>query len=267
MLPKNSGSEGVTVPRKPERCRVCGGTDFWLRTAGGPEWLCNRCHPDPNKEAELPNKEAPTKTQAHIQYQLKDGAFVPGVTTVLGILAKNALIHWAWNLGREGLDYREVRDSAADVGTLSHYLIMCHIKGETPDTSEYSPTDLEKANNCLAKYLRWEKEHSISPVMVEAPLVSEEYRYGGMLDLFAEYDGEFILVDFKTGSAIYDEHLYQLAAYWKLLEEQGWPVANARILRIGTDEDEGFEESIRTNLDNEWQIFTHCLEVYRLQKK
>jgi len=215
---------------------------------------------------EVPSKEAPNKRQAHIQYQLKDGTFVPGVTTVLGILAKNALIHWAWKCGREGLDYREVRDTAADVGTLAHYLILCHIKGETPDTSEYSPNDLEKANNCLAKYLRWEKEHPITPVMIETPLISEEYRYGGTLDLLAEYDGKFTLVDFKTGKAIYPEMLSQVAAYWKLLEEQGWPVSSARILRIGTDEDEGFEERIRTSLDNEWQIFKHCLEIYRLQK-
>lgn len=207
-----------------------------------------------------------TKTQAHIQYRLQDGTLVPGVTTILSILAKRELLDWAWRCGREGLDYREVRDIAGDIGTLAHYLITCHLKGETLDISEYSPVEVERAKNCLAKYQRWEREHPISPVMIETPLVSEEFKYGGTLDLFAEYNGEFILIDFKTGKAIYDEYLCQLAAYRKLLEEQGWPVANARILRIGTDEDEGFEERIRTNLDNEWQRFWHCLEFYRLQK-
>jgi hypothetical protein len=206
-----------------------------------------------------------TKTQAHIQYQLADGTIVPGVTTVLQILNKPALIQWAWDLGRQGLDWREVRDSAGDVGTLAHYLIMCTLKGETPDTSEYSQADIQKANNCLAKFKNWLKEHPVSPIMIETPLVSEEYKYGGTLDLFAEYNDEFILVDFKTGKALYDEYFYQLTAYRRLLEEQGWPVANARILRIGRDEVEGFEEVIRTNLDREFEIFKKCLEIYRLR--
>jgi hypothetical protein len=218
-------------------------------------------------EAPAGNKAPPaSKTQAHIQYKLADGTVVPGVTTVLNILAKPALIQWAWDLGRQGLDWREVRDSAGDVGTLAHYFIMCTLKGEQPDTSEYSQADIQKANNCLAKFKNWLKEHPISPIMIETPLVSEEYKYGGTLDLFAEFNGEFILVDFKTGKALYDEYFYQLAAYCQLLQEQGWPVANARILRIGRDEDEGFEEGVRRGLDNEWEIFTHCLKIYQLQK-
>jgi hypothetical protein len=213
-------------------------------------------------------KKAPplSKTQAHIQYQLADGTPVPGVTTVLNsVLAKPALIQWAWELGRQGLDWKEVRDSAGDVGTLAHYLIMCTLKGEAPDTSEYSQADIQKANNCLAKFKSWLKEHPVSPVMIETPLVSEEYKYGGTLDLFAEYNGDFILVDFKTAKAIYDEYFYQLAAYRHLLEEQGWPVANARILRIGRDESEGFEEVVRTSLETEWEIFLRCLEIYKLR--
>jgi hypothetical protein len=213
-------------------------------------------------------KKAPplSKTQAHIQYQLADGTIVPGVTTVLNsVLAKPALIQWAWELGRQGLDWKEVRDSAGDVGTLAHYLIMCTLKGEMPDTSEYSQADIQKANNSLAKFKSWLKEHPISPIMIETPLVSEEYKYGGTLDLFAEYNGEFTLTDFKTGKALYPEYFYQVAAYRQLLQEQGWPVASARILRIGRDESEGFEEVVRTSLETEWQIFLRCLEIYRLR--
>ncbi|MBW1732220.1 MAG: hypothetical protein JRJ75_15285, partial [Deltaproteobacteria bacterium] len=150
-----------------------------------------------------------SKTQAHIQYKLADGTLVPGVTTVLNILNKPALVQWAWDLGRQGLGWREVRDSAGDIGTLAHYLIMCHLKDEVPDKvpdiSEYSRVDIEKATNCLAKFKNWLKEHPISPIMIEMPLVSEEYKFGGTLDLFAEYNDEFILVDFKTGKSLYDE--------------------------------------------------------------
>jgi len=164
--------------------------------------------------------QALSKVQAHIQYQLADGTPVPGVTTVLNILAKPALIQWAWNLGCQNLDWREVRDSAGDIGTLAHFLIMCHLKDEVPDTSEYSQADIEKATNCLNKFKNWLKEHPISPVMIETPLVSEEYKFGGTLDLFAEYNDEFILVDFKTGKSLYDEYGYlkNRAGQWPMPE-------------------------------------------------
>ena len=36
-----------------------------------------------------------------------------------------AVIHWAWEQGVAGLDYRKVRDQAGDIGSLVHYLILC----------------------------------------------------------------------------------------------------------------------------------------------
>lgn len=277
----------------PSTCKYCGEPIYFeslakgkaqpVDAAGFKRHYCLRgkAKTEPKaQEVEVPEEQAQmfetpaerrapplSKTEAHIQYKLANGTPVPGVTTILGILNKPYLVHWAWELGRQNLDYREVRDTAGDAGTLAHYLIMCLLKGELPDTSEYSSVDIQKAKNSLAKFKNWLKEHpSLKPIMIEAALVSEEFRFGGTLDLFAELDGEFVLVDFKTSKAIYPDMLYQLAAYRKLLEEQGWPVASARILRIGRDEDEGFEERIKTNLETEWDIFWHCLCIYRIRQ-
>ncbi len=41
----------MRVPPKPGLCKNCESTRFWLRTRGGPEWLCARCHPDPKEAA------------------------------------------------------------------------------------------------------------------------------------------------------------------------------------------------------------------------
>jgi len=211
------------------------------------------------------NKElVPASTHQH--YHLEDGAIVPSVTTVLKVLDKGeGLTYWAWNLGKQGLDYKEVRDSAARVGTLAHSLIANHPKGAPgPGSGGYSPAEVTKSEKCMVNYLKWEKEHSISPVMIETPLISEEFKFGGTPDLLAEYNDEFILIDFKTGGEIHDSMFYQLAGYRQLLEEQGWPVANARILRLPANDD-NYEEVIKTNLDVEWQIFLKCLEIYRLR--
>ncbi len=206
-----------------------------------------------------------TKTKAQTQYQLKDGTTVPSVTTILNILSKPILLDRAWKCGWEDLDYREVQGSADDIATLARYLIACHLKGKTPNTSPYSPLEVEKAKHCLTKYQRWEREHPMMPVIIEMPLVSEDFKYGGTPDLLAELDGGLSLVDFEIGKAVYRGSFYQLAAYWKLVTEQGWPLTTARVLGIGTDEDEAFEEWLRTSLDAEWGISMHCLTIYRLQ--
>jgi len=207
------------------------------------------------------------KTTAHIRYRNLEDKIVPGVTTILGILNKPALVKWANNLGLKGIDSSKYRDEMADIGTLAHYLIMCHLKDIDPDTSEYSADNIEKAENCFLSYLEWEKGHKVEPLLVEEPLVSEVSQYGGTVDLYCELDGEPTLIDFKTGKAIYPEMIFQLAAYWGLLVEHFKPVETCRILRIGRDEDEGFEEVVKTELTKEHRLFGHCREIYELKKQ
>jgi len=208
-----------------------------------------------------------SKTKIHTVYKLGSGERVPSVTTILGILNKPALLDWAWKCGCDGLDYKAVRDQAGDIGTLVHYLIMCHLTKTEPDTSEYSAQDIEKAENCLIKYWDWEKGHETEPVLVETPLVSDVYQFGGTIDFFGVIDGQPTLLDFKTGKAIYPEFFYQLAAYKQLLTEQGYLVEVTKILRIGRDENEGFEERTLGKLDKQWELFLNCLNIYQLQKE
>ena len=206
---------------------------------------------------------------AHQRYRTQDGAIVPGVTTITGQIGKEALIHWAWKLGMEGVDYRTYRDTAANVGTLAHYMVECHIKGEMPELGGYAPEDIDLAENGFLKFLDWEKVNKPRYIFSEAQLVSEAHRYGGTLDCYAEIDGRPWLVDFKTGKAIYDDYGIQLSGYRGLLLEHGHPVDGARILRIGRSEDEGFEDRVfgSGQLDAYWKVFTGLLQVYYGKKE
>lgn len=207
------------------------------------------------------------KTKAHIRYKNKDGKIVPGVTTPLYVLAKPALIHWAWKLGIQGEDYKKYTDKMADIGTLAHYLIMCHLTKKEPDTSEYSKDDIDKAENCVLSFYEWEKNHPVEPILVEEPLVSEEYQYGGTIDLLAKINGDLVLIDFKTGKAIYSDMLYQVAAYKHLVIEAGYKLKKSMILRIGRDESEGFDDKEMSDLSVQWEIFKACLNIYNLKKR
>ena len=212
-------------------------------------------------------KDAPNKSRAHTIYKLEDGTRIPGVTTVLGILDKPALVRWANNLGLQGIDSNKYRDEMGDIGTLAHKMILNYFNKVETDTGDYSKNQVELAENCLLSFWEWENGHEIEVIMAEKQLVSSEYGYGGTIDCFCKLDGQPTLLDFKTGKAIYPEMFYQLAAYEQLLIETGERMFNTKILRIGRDADEGFEERVVVNTFNHFEIFKSCLAIYNLQKE
>ncbi len=217
----------------------------------------------------MPKTEEFKNTKTHTVYRLSDGTRVPGVTTILNVLDKPALIHWAWKLGCDGIDYRKYRDATAEVGTLAHYLVECDLAGTEPDLTAYSQETINKAENCLISYYEWRKDKTVEPILVEEALVSEKYGYGGTCDFYGYINGTLCLADLKTGKAIYPEMIHQLAAYRQLLEENDYPLQGVRILRIGRDETEGFEERVKTKkeLKPHWKIFKACLDIYNEKKK
>ena len=101
---------------------------------------------------------------------------------------------------------------------------------------------------------------------MEKQSVSEMFQYGGTLDHYCLLDGVPTLLDYKTGKAIYPEQFYQLAAYRQLLNEEGHKVDQYIILRLGRNEEEGFETKIMTDLGKQLEIFLSCLKIYQLSK-
>ena len=205
----------------------------------------------------------------HTVYKKADGIRVPSVTTYLGILNKPALVGWAWKLGTEGLDYMKVKDEAGRIGTLTHYLVNAEVSGQPLDDEvmrDYTPNEIAQASIPMGKFLEWHKQHKLAPIVMEEPLVSELYGFGGTPDFYGEVDGVLTLLDYKTGKAIYDEAFYQVAAYKELLEEHGYAVESVHILRLGKDEIEGFEDRVVESTDLHWEVFLHCRHVYELQK-
>ena len=186
---------------------------------------------------------------------------------MLGILNKPALVKWANNLGFQGIDSTKYRDAMADIGTLAHQMIVDYFNKVETDTTDYSKNQIDLAENCLISFWEWAKGHKIEVIKAEGQLVSSRYGYGGTIDCYCELDGVLTLLDFKTGKAIYPEMFYQLAAYSQLLVENWYPVLSARILRIGRDESEGFEERLITDTSKHFELFKHCLAIHNLQKE
>lgn len=156
---------------------------------------------------------------------------IPGVTTILNVISKPALMPWVakmcgvWleenmvRLKESSADipalvkemkghYRQTRDKAADTGTLAHAWIENFIRGiDAP-----LPDD-EKVAQSVNAFLEWWNAHEITVLHSEKILFSKTHWYAGTCDLIAMIDGVLTLADFKTSSGIYNEMALQLSGY------------------------------------------------------
>jgi len=213
-----------------------------------------------------------SKTKAHIRYRTADGKVCPGVTTITGSQIgwnKQVLINWANRMGLKGIDSSKYKDDKAEIGTLAHAMVTDWLLGIKTDTSDYSKNQITAAENSALSFYEWAKNKRIKPILVEIPLVSEKYKFGGKPDIYADIDGDLELIDLKTGSGIYEEMIVQVAAYGELLVEGDHRVESIRILNIPRTEDEAFVERIIGKKQREiaWKIFRNCLGNYQLRKK
>ena len=207
-----------------------------------------------------------TKARAHQRYKTSDGRPCVGVTTVLGVMAKPALVKWANKLGLDGYDVDKWVDALAQIGTLIHYMVECDIKEEKPNFSDSSPNQISAAENAFIKWLMWRDKNKFELIGSEMQLVSESLEYGGTLDIFAKVNGVPTVLDIKTSKGVYSEQRTQVVAYKKLLQENGHDVRDSRVIRIGRDENEGFDDILIGGEDLHWTRFLACLNLYRANK-
>lgn len=208
------------------------------------------------------------KVKAHTVYKLKDGTRVPGTTTITGVLNKPALVPWSNRLGLKGIDVNKYVDELATIGTLSHLMIEKYLKGEKVNFDDYSKNQIDQAQICVNKFFAWEDENEFEILGSEMQLVSEKHLYGGCIDIYCLLNGKKTLVDIKTGKGIFSEMKTQVAGgYELLLKENGYEVEQVRMLRIGRNEDEGFEDPEVFQRELHQERFLACKMIYDLNKK
>src|SRR3990167_8182775 len=100
------------------------------------------------------------KAKAHQRYKTSAGAPCPGVTTILGVMAKPQLVRWANKIGLDGYEVDKWVDALARIGTLIHYMVECDIKGVKPDFSDYSPNEINAAETAFIKWLMWRDKNN-----------------------------------------------------------------------------------------------------------
>jgi len=207
------------------------------------------------------------KAKAHTRYELKDGTYIPGTTTITGLQAKPFLIPWANKLGLEGIAVGKYVDALASIGTLAHYIVECELSDKKLDLSDNTPNEIKMAKNSVDKFHKWKEQNKFEVIKCELSLVSEIHKFGGTADIYCILNGKKTLIDLKTGKACYPEHFTQVSAYEQLLIENGYPVEDVRILRIGRDESEGFDDLGVPNRGLHWDKFLRLRDIYYINKK
>jgi hypothetical protein len=187
-----------------------------------------------------------------------DSSRVPGVTTIVGVLPKPALVYWSAKLvaetvadqpstvdavralGRDAMIAAlkaipdQAKRKAGERGTLIHELAVDVVRGE--------PTELiadPDIAGCLEGLARWFDLVGFEAELIERAVGNRAHRYAGRFDVVGTMADDRScrwLLDLKSASAIYGDVALQLAAYARAefyVDHVGDEQPMPRIDRIG----------------------------------
>ena len=230
----------------------------------------------------------------HQKYFHGDGKQVVGVTTLLGVLGKDALMPWAAKMEREGIlawfaagkqtwdlpkpyFYAGATSKAADLGTIAHARIEAWLHGTTLDPHGLDEGLYAAAAAPQTRFQEWWDGEGLELVSSEEQLVHPELRYGGTIDFVArDKDGRVVLGDIKTTKANrswpYDTVIAQVAAYEQLWNARAKapnsPVERVVVVRVGK---EASDPGQRVWLDPAkreagWKLFLAAQAAYEAKR-
>lgn len=163
------------------------------------------------------------------------------------------------------------KEEAADIGTEVHLWISNFIKSKLLKSTDMSLEGIENEQvlNGINGFLDWYNAHDVKFTASERLIYSLKHDYCGLTDFTAVVNGKNVVGDFKTGKNIYTEHYYQLAAYWKAVEEEDGKKFDEGVILHVNKETGVFNAQEVTKDDNEqnFPIFLACLAIKRREKE
>lgn len=157
----------------------------------------------------------------------------PSITTVTGLLNKEAILEWRRRVGEE--EANRVSSRAASRGTRIHSLCEDYLRKGTAVPDMFDAEMFNSIKHCLDDI---DNIHAL-----ETPLYSHHLQVAGTVDCIAEYKGKLSVIDFKTSSRAKsrdDIHNYfmQTAAYAVAFEERTRVPVGRLVIIMAVDNDE-----------------------------
>jgi hypothetical protein len=195
-----------------------------------------------------------------------EGEDYPSVTTILSVIDKPGLMHWAAKLEREAardallelltrpgvtamrpdelyqafdqaLAGRKAwvrkQDEAADIGRAAHALIEWHTRTMMNEPGlGPAPEVPDAALWAVEAWKDWCRQVRFTPLYVEQTVWCKACASAGTFDWIAKVEDIVTLGDIKTGRAIYPESYLQNVSYRHLARVMGMETARGMILRL-----------------------------------
>ena len=184
------------------------------------------------------------------------GSKVPRVTHILSeMLHEDALMDWAQKMGSCGRDIEDIKQIAADKGSVVHsmceYFLRYRMIMPIPD--DITGGMKKECKNAFDSFLLWieniHTNHFYKPIALEMPLSCD--LFGGTLDALLEIDGRIYLIDFKTSNFLNYKYCLQVAAYRYMLKLNGIEPDGCCILRLEKRRRNCFPEEMFFDLHND----------------
>jgi hypothetical protein len=216
-----------------------------------------------------------------VKYVNSKGERLQGSTTIISQQLgwnKATLMAWQAREFKAGNDPTDKSRRAMDIGTLCHHYISCYILKQEIDSefqANYELDALVIADRALEQFKKMVDENGFEMMHSELSLISEQYQYGGTIDIVMKQGDTIILGDIKTSNTskscptgIYPDHLIQLGSYWNLLlENKICEPHSFKFIHISKDIKEEDEEIVKIiPAENEkiklgWEAFKDLLSL------
>ena len=182
-------------------------------------------------ECDLPTLSRVTSDDGTRVYQTPTGKKYPSVTTVTGLLKKQAIMDWRKRVGEA--EANKISSTAARRGTRIHTLCETHLNNDPVNCSMF---DLDLWNSVKPHLSKINNIYAL-----EKTLYSDHLQVAGTVDCIAEYEGKMSVIDFKTSKRIKtrdDIHDYfmQCSAYAVAFEEMTKIPVPRLVIIIAVDE-------------------------------
>jgi len=237
-----------------------------------------------------------TFDEAKHAYKL-DGKRLTGVTTILGAIAKPALIGWAARMASDYIKsnahakvqldkdgvvtwsgfevthevlaaakkaHERKRDGSANIGTRVHKSIENYLTGQPVEF------ETEQEEEMFEKLKTWADTRIKKVIATEIRVYDEELWYGGTCDLvYLTHQDRVRVADWKTSNGLYDRTYFaQCAAYANAMKKMGFEWASdiegGDVVMAGKDG--SFGEYRSDKLEEDFKIFEAALCIYRNNK-
>lgn len=140
-----------------------------------------------------------------------NGIWFPSVSTIIGAQPKPWLESWREKWGSLAVRKMEI---AKAIGTAFHDCVEQYLEGKVwcPNTVGYPSCDV-RVMCMMRSWVAWAESVDGTIYQTETKVISHKHKYSGTLDAVGKVGKTLLLIDWKTGSAIYGDMDLQLAAY------------------------------------------------------